>query len=54
MFAGEEGNKKYLAKQCRMCAAFKKRSETKNIRKFCVVPLHKGSGFEKYHSVINY
>ena len=30
------------------------RSETRYICKFCVVPLHKGSYFEKYHSVTNY
>ena len=30
------------------------RSETRYICKFCVVPLHKGSCFEKYHSVTNY
>ena len=35
-------------------AAHKKRSETRYICKFCVVPLHKGSCFEKYHSVTNY
>jgi len=29
-------------------------SETRYICKFCVVPLHKGSCFEKYHSVTNY
>jgi hypothetical protein len=54
MFGGGEGNKKYPARQCKICAAHKKRSETRNICKFCVVPLHKGSYFEKYHSVMNY
>ena len=51
---GGEGEKKYLARQCKVCAAHKKRSETRNIYKFCVVPLHKGFCFEKYHSVMNY
>jgi hypothetical protein len=54
MFGGGEGKKRYLTRQCKMCAAHKKRSETRNICKFCVVPLHKGSCFEKYHSVTNY
>ena len=49
-----EGKKKYPARQCKVCAAHKKRRETRNICKFCVVLLHKGSGFEKYHSVTNY
>jgi len=51
---GGVGKKKYLARQCKVCAAHKKRSETRNICKFCVVPLHKGSCFEKYHSVTIY
>jgi hypothetical protein len=54
MFAGGEGKKKYPARQCKVCAAHKKQSETRCICKFCVVPLHKGSCFEKYHSVMNY
>jgi hypothetical protein len=51
---GGEGKKKYPARQCKMYAACKKRSETRNICKFCIVLLHKGSCFEKYHSVTNY
>jgi hypothetical protein len=54
MAGGGEGKKKYPARQCKLCAAHKKRSKTRNICKFCVVPLHKGSCFEKYHSVTNY
>jgi hypothetical protein len=54
MFAGGEGNKKYPARQCKVCAAHKKRSETRSICKFCVVLLHKGLRFEKFHSVKNY
>jgi hypothetical protein len=54
MFAGGERNKKYPARLCKVCAAHKEQSETRNICKFCVVPLHKGSCFEKYHSVTNY
>jgi len=41
---------KYPARPCKGCAA-RKRSETRYICKFCVVPLHKGSCFDKYHSV---
>jgi hypothetical protein len=51
---GGEGNKMYPARQYKVCAAHKKQSETRNICKFCVVLLHKGSCFEKYHSVTNY
>jgi hypothetical protein len=51
---GWEGKKKYPVRQCKACAAHKMGSETRNICKFCVVPLHKGSYFEKYHSVTNY
>jgi len=48
---GGEGKKKYSTRQCKVCAAHKERSETRNICKFCVVQLHKGPCFEKYHSV---
>jgi hypothetical protein len=51
---GWEGKRKYSTRQCKVCAAHKKRSETRCICKFCVVPLHKGSCFEKYHSLRNY
>jgi tRNA A37 methylthiotransferase MiaB len=54
MFAGVEVNKKYPARQRKVCAAHKKQSGTRNICTFCVVQLHKGSCFEKYHSVMNY
>jgi len=54
IFGGGEGKKKYPARQCKMCAGHKKRSETRNICKFRVVPLHKVSCFEKYHSVTSY
>ena len=53
IFGGGEGKKKYTARQCKVCAACKKRSETRYICKFCVVPLHKWPCFEKYHSVTN-
>jgi len=43
--------KKYPVSQCKVCAAHTTQSETRNICKFCVVPLHRGSCFEKYHSV---
>ena len=54
IFGGGEGKKKYLTRQCKVCAAHRKRSETRYIYKFFVVPLHKGFCFEKYHSVTNY
>jgi hypothetical protein len=53
-FFGGEGNKKYPARQCNVCAAHKKGSETRNICKFCIVLLHKAACFEKYHPVTNY
>jgi len=48
---GGEGKTKYPVRQCKVCAAHKKRSETRNICKFCIVLLHRGSCFEKCHSV---
>jgi hypothetical protein len=50
---GGEGKRKYPARPCKMCASHMKQSETRYICKFCVL-LHKGSCFEKYHSVKNY
>ena len=46
-------SKYYPARQFKVCAAHKKQSETRYICKFCIVPLHKGSSFEKYHSIRN-
>jgi hypothetical protein len=56
---GGEGKRKYprgkgSILQDSVCGAYKKQSERGNTCKFCVVPLHKGSCFEKYHSVSNY
>jgi hypothetical protein len=53
MFAGGEGKNKYPVRQHKVCAAHNEWSKTRYIRKFCIVPLHKGSCFEKYHSVMN-
>jgi hypothetical protein len=50
---GGEGKREYPARQCKVCAAHKKRSETRYICKFCV-PLHKWYCFEKYNSLTNY
>jgi len=49
-----EGKRRYPARQCIVCVANKKRSETRYFCKFCVVLLHIGSCFERYHSVTNY
>jgi hypothetical protein len=49
MFAGGVGNILQDSVKCMLHI-----SETRNICKFCVVLLHKGSCFEKYHSVTNY
>jgi len=51
---GGEGKKKCPARQCTVCAAHREGSESGNICEFCFVLLHKGSWFEKYHSVTNY
>jgi hypothetical protein len=37
-----------------VCAARKKRSETRYIFKFCLVPLHKGECFQRYHTLKHY
>ena len=52
--AGGKGEKKYPVRQCKVCAAQKKRSATRYICKFCSFPLHKGSCFERYHNLRNY
>jgi hypothetical protein len=49
---GGEG-KKYPARQCKGCKEHMEQSETTYICKFCIVTLHKGSCFEKYHSLKN-
>ena len=54
IFGGGEGKRKCPARQCKGCAAHKKRSESRYICEFCIVPLHKRSCFEKCHSVTNY
>ena len=51
---GGEGKKKCPARQCTVCVAHRQQSETRNICEFCFILLHKGSRFEKYHSVTNY
>jgi hypothetical protein len=50
----EGQGKKYPARQGKGSAEHKKQSETTYICKFCIVPLHKGSCFERYHSPSNY
>jgi hypothetical protein len=44
--ARREGKKKYPVAQRQVCAAHNKRSKTRYISKFRVVPLHKGSCFD--------
>ena len=52
---GSERSKvKYPARKCHVCAAHKKRSETRYICKFCLVPLHKGQCFQRYHTLKHY
>jgi hypothetical protein len=47
-FGGGREKKKYSTRQCTVCVAHKQ-SETRYICKFCIVLLHKGPCFEKYH-----
>jgi hypothetical protein len=47
---GEHAKRKHPVRQCRVFASHKKRSATAYICKFCVMPLHKGECFQKYHS----
>jgi hypothetical protein len=51
---GREEKKKYPVRQCGVCSACKKLSETRYICEFCVVPLHRGSCFENYHILKHY
>jgi hypothetical protein len=51
---GGQGKKKYSVRQCRVCSAHKKQSEIRYVYEFCVVHLHKGSCFEKYHTLKHY
>jgi len=50
----EQGKRKYPGRRCHVCAAHKRRSETRYICKFCLVPLHKGEGFQRYHTLQHY
>ncbi|PNF18235.1 hypothetical protein B7P43_G16768 [Cryptotermes secundus] len=47
----EQSMGKYPSRQCRVCAVHKKRSKTSYICKFCVMPLHRGECFQKYHTL---
>jgi len=49
-----KGKRKNPLRQCRVCAAHQKRSETCFICQFCCVPLHPGKCFERYHTVKHY
>ena len=44
----------YPAWRCHVCAAHQKRRETRYICKFCLVPLHKGERFQRYHTPKHY
>jgi len=50
----EWGKRKYPARRCHVCAAHKKRSETWYICKLCLLPLHKGECFQRYHTLKHY
>jgi len=50
----KRGKRKYPARRCHVCAAHKQRRETRYICKFCLVPLHKGECFQRYHTLKHY
>jgi hypothetical protein len=52
--SGGKEKKKNSTRQCKVCAAHRKQSETRCILKFCIILLHKEPCFEKYHSLTNY
>lgn len=45
------GKKAFLMRACRICAAHGKRSESRYLPKFYLVPLHRGKHFTKYHAL---
>ncbi|PNF33715.1 hypothetical protein B7P43_G11435 [Cryptotermes secundus] len=47
----EHSKGKHPSRQCLVCAVHRKRSMTAYICKFCVMPLHKGECFQKYHTL---
>ena len=50
----ERGKRKYPGRRCHVCAAHKQRSETRYSCKFCLLPLHKGECFQRYHTLKHY
>jgi hypothetical protein len=44
-----EGKKKSPCRRCRICDAHNKRNECRYICNFCLVPLHRGECFQRYH-----
>jgi hypothetical protein len=47
----EHGKRTYPARQCYVCTVHKKKCQTRYICEFCVVPLHKGECFQRYHTL---
>lgn len=50
----DSGKIQHPQRRCRVCSKHYKRSTTIYICKDCNVPLHRGTCFEKYHTVKNY
>jgi hypothetical protein len=48
---GEHAKGKHPVRQCRVCASHNKSSATAYTCQFCVMPLHKGECFQKYHTL---
>lgn len=46
-----KGKKKHAQRQCRVCAAKKKKSSTCYKCVFCDIPLHRGSCYHQYHTL---
>jgi hypothetical protein len=46
----EHGKRKYPARQCHVCTVHNKKSQTRYICEFCIVPLQKGNVFGDPHT----
>lgn len=51
---GSGKKNRYVRRPCKVCSAGKKRSESSFMCAECLVPLHLGQCFEKYHTCLKY
>jgi hypothetical protein len=47
----EHAKVRHPVRQCHVCAAHNKKRRTGYVCEFCVMPLHKGECFQKYHTL---